>query len=121
MRGRLQFLLQGRFWLNYAVILAATSWLPLLEQTATMSGADGTVLKQTTSTLRAYQSWYALFSHGPDAGQGQAAALHLGLCFIVTAFVWLLMFKPIVQDLRESALELPCEGNAPSSGDTLHE
>ncbi len=97
MRGRLQFLLGWRFWLNYTFILAVTSWVPLLRQTATMTTSDGTVLQQTSTNVRAYESWIALFTKGPGVGQGQAVAMHLGLCFIITAFVWFLIFKPPVK------------------------
>ena len=143
MGRRLRFLRQWRFWLNYLFILVVTSWLPLLKQTATMTGSDGAVLKQTTISVRAYQSWYALFTKGPGVGQGMAVAMHLGLCFIIVALVWFIMFKPIIQDLPEPAplspqeddnartgdapvpqasrLPAPHDDNASSSGDTTHE
>jgi hypothetical protein len=121
MRARLRFLLQGRFWLNYVFILAVTSWVPLLKQTATMTASDGTVLKKTTMTVRAWRSWYALFTQGPGAGQGQAVAIHLGLCFIITAFVWFLMFKPMLQELSSPNPDAQSEDNAPVSGDAPHE
>lgn len=121
MRGRLRFLLQGRFWLNYVFILAVTSWVPLLRQTATMTGSEGAVLKQTVITVRAWQSWYALFTKGPGVGQGQAVAMHLGLCFLITAFVWFLMFKPILQDLPNPKADPAPEEDAPSTGDAPHE
>jgi len=101
MRERLRFLREWRFWLNYLFILAVTSWVPLLKQTATMTGPDGTVLQQTTVSVRAYASWIALFTKGPGVGQGQAVVMHLGLCFIITFFVWLMMFKPIAKNPPE--------------------
>ena len=119
MRNRLRFLLQWRFWLNYLFILAATSWVPLLRQTVTMTGPDGAVLQQTTLSLRAYQSWRALFTTGPGAGQGQAVATHLGLCFIITAFVWFMMLRPVIQDLPDAAP--PQDEPVPSSGEAPHE
>ncbi len=121
MRGRLQFLRQGRFWLNYVIILAATSWVPLLRQTVTMTGSDGTVFKQADISVRAWQSWYILFTKGPGAGQGQAVAMHVGLCFIVTALVWFLMFRPIIEDLPDPKPDTPPDDNAPSAGDAPNE
>lgn len=117
MRERMQFLRQWRFWLNYAFILAVTSWLPLLTQTATMIADDGKVLQQSTISVRAYQSWYILFTKGPESGQVQPVAMHLGLCFIITAFVWFMMFRPIIQDLPDPALDPLQEDKASPSGD----
>ncbi len=120
MGGRFRFLRQWRFWLNYVFILLVTSWLPLLKQTTTLTGSDGAVLKQLTVSVRAYQSWIALFTKGPGTGQGRAVAIHLGLCFIVTAVVWFMMFKPIIQDLPDPAPAPPEEDRIPSSGDAPH-
>lgn len=121
MRKRLQYLRQWRFWVNYAVILLVTSWLPLFKQTATMTKADGTVLKQMTMSVPAYRSWYVLFTKGPSTGQLQPVLMHLGLCFIIIALVWLVMFRPIIQDLPDPAIDLPEEEKPPSSGDAPHE
>lgn len=121
MRKRLQFLRQWRFWLNYAFILAVTSWVPLLTQKATMTLSDGKVLQESTTSVRAYQSWYMLFTHGPGVGQGQAVATHLGLCFAVTAFVWFIMFRPIIQDLPDPVITREPAEDAPPAGDAPHE
>jgi hypothetical protein len=121
MRGRLRFLILRRFWLNYVFILAVTSWAPLLTQNATLTGSDGKVLQQATVTVRAWQSWWSLFTKGPGSGHGRAVVMHLGLCFIITAVVWFLMFRPVVQDLPEPGPEPPSDNNAPSPGDATHE
>ncbi len=113
MRGRLRFLRQGRFWLNYLFILAVTSWLPLLTQTATMTDSGGKVLTTSVLKVPVWQSWRILAVKGPAGGHGQAVAMHLGLCFVITAFVWFLMSKPLLRDLPDPKHE----DNAPSSGD----
>ena len=121
MRTRLRFLRQWRFWLNYALILIVTSWLPLFKQVATMAKPDGTVLKETAITVPAYQSWYVLFTKGLPSGQLQPVVVHVGLCFVITALVWFMMFRPIIEDRPQPAPGPPFEDDAPSSGDAPHE
>lgn len=83
--------LQWRFWLNFAVVLAVTSWIPLLAQKAVLSDRDGTVLSETLIKVPVWRSWSVLFTHGPGAGHGLSVAIHLGLCLAVTFAVWLIV------------------------------
>lgn len=83
--------LQWRFWLNYAVVLAVTSWIPLLAQKAVMTDQQGNVLNEVLIKVPLWRSWAALFTHGPGAGHGLSVAVHLGLCFAVTFSVWLFL------------------------------
>ncbi len=85
--------LQWRFWLNFAVVLAVTSWIPLLAQKAVLSDRDGNILNETLIKVPLWRSWAALFTHGPGAGHGLSVAVHLGLCFAVTFAVWLIVLK----------------------------
>ncbi len=112
---------QWWFWVNYVFILAVTSWMPLLNQTVTMVNGDGAVLKQEVVSVRAWKSWYLLFSRGHESGQLQPVAMHVGLCFIVAALVWSLMFRPVIPDSPGPAADTTPDEDAPSSGDAPHE
>ena len=121
MRARLRFLREWRFWLNYAFILAVTCWIPILTQKAVMTKDDGTILQQSTISVRAYQSWISLFKAGPGAGHGMAVALHLGICLLITAAVWFVMFRPVIQDLPDPVPEQAPQDGDGSAGDKPHE
>lgn len=88
--SRLRRTLQWRFWVNLAVVLAVTCWIPLLTQTAVMKDQEGTILNQTTIQVRAWRSWVALVTQGPSLAHGKAVGLHFGLSFLMCFTVWYL-------------------------------
>jgi hypothetical protein len=84
---RFRDVLGVRFWLNYAVILVVTCWMPLLNTRVVMKDASGKVVEGVGQSVRVYQSYYQLL-HGANYWHGIAVALHLGICFIVAFAVW---------------------------------
>jgi len=68
------------FWLNLAVVLVATSWIPLVSMDVT--GADGEVTRHAVAVYRCYQ---ALFTE-PSAIAIAAIVVHLTVCFAISLF-----------------------------------
>ena len=96
--SRLRRTLQWRFWVNLAVVLLVTCWIPLLEQTAVMKDQEGNILSQQTIQVRAWRSWAALATKGPSLAHGKAVGLHFGLSFLMCFTVWYLAAG---RDLRD--------------------
>lgn len=73
--------LQARlFWLNLAIILVATSWVPLVSME--VAGPDGDVTRHQVPVYRCYQ---ALFAE-PSAIAVAAIVVHLTVCFAISFF-----------------------------------
>lgn len=88
--SRLHRTLQWRFWVNLAVVLLVTCWIPLLTQTAVMKDQEGNILSQQTIQVRVWRSWAALATQGPSPAHGRAVGLHFGLSFLMCFTVWYL-------------------------------
>lgn len=72
------------FWLNYAVTLAITMPVPLL----TIS-VNGTLVRR----VPVYESYLNVFQGGRSRWNFYVIGIHLGLCLMVSLFVWAALFR----------------------------
>jgi len=93
-RCRIHFrdVLSARFWVNYAVILVLTSWVPMLTRKSILQNEAGEVLQENVSSLRVYEC-YLGFLRRPDRWYFTAIFLHLFLCFFVSLWVWYIVMR----------------------------
>lgn len=107
-------LLSKAFFINLAVILVITAWVPLLSQTVEMRDSDGNLLHQATTTSRAYESWWIVVRMAPGAkSHAKAVTLHFCLCFAISFGVWFIR----LHSLREDAPDTGPGGEAANVGD----
>jgi hypothetical protein len=100
-------LFSWQFLLNVLVILIITCWIPLLTQTMEMRDSEGNLIQQVTKTSRAYESWWVVVRMAPGMKSHlRAVALHFGMCFFISFFVWFIR----IYNLKESPLKIPSEG-----------
>jgi hypothetical protein len=94
-----------QFWINYAVILVLTIWVPMLTHTITMTDAEGNVIQTATQSSRLYQSWAAVLRWSAGAKEHlNAVLLHLALCFLISFLVWFFSFRMRSQTPASEAL-----------------
>jgi len=107
-------LLSWRFLLNFIVILLITCWVPLLSQTMEMRDSDGNLVQQVTKVSRVYQSWWVVLRLAPGTKSHlQAVALHFGMCFFISFFVWFIRLYPRA---RHDTADPP-DANLPAASD----
>ncbi len=91
-RIRFRDVLSARFWVNYAAILALTSWVPMLTRKSILQNEAGEVLRESVTSLRVYEC-YLGFLRRPDRWYFTAIFLHLFLCFFVSFWVWYIVLR----------------------------
>lgn len=79
----------GRFWLNYAVCLLITLWMPLTELKVVVEG----VQQGPSKTIPLYSVYGDLFEGNVGRAVLQAILLHWGITFFVMALVWWLLLR----------------------------
>jgi len=79
----------GRFWLNYAIGLLVTLWVPLAQMQVSIGG----VAQGAPKALPLYKIYRELLK--PDAGWTvwKFVLLHWGLTFMMMALVWWILLR----------------------------
>jgi hypothetical protein len=99
--------LTWRFFINYAVILGLTCWIPLTAARAVMSDTEGNVIREMETKTPLYESWKRIgtgvYAHITDAAEKPsrkalqphflACGMHLLICFLISWWVWFMVLR----------------------------
>lgn len=80
-----------RFWLNYAVSLVLTLWVPLTELKMTVDG----VQQGNGHSIPLYRVYRELFRDHATWAVWKTVLLHWGITFVVMALMWWLLLRVV--------------------------
>lgn len=78
-----------RFWVNYALCLVATLWVPMAEISVQVNG----VAQGTPQRLSLFEVYRQLLQHPEVPAGWKFVAAHWGITFVVMAGVWWFMLR----------------------------